>query len=127
MNYTDEQFNELAKFDVNFFYAIKTKTSGNSTHPITRADLVRIAQIHREATGSKVKPTAACGECTVRVLRIVGTAYFADKDERAALEATRQAALHEIATSEQVVQPEKKLVKTASKSSKKKTTKKATK
>lgn len=119
MNYNDSQFNELSVYEQNFFYAIKTKTSGNSIHPITKGQLQRIAEIHREATGSKIKPNAFCGECVVRILRIVGTAYFADKEEREE-RANAEAVKHEVATIEETPAPVKKTVKTATKSPKKK-------
>lgn len=119
MYYTNEQFNELSVYEQNFFYAIKTQTTGNSVHPITKGQLKRIAEIHREATGSHIKVNAFCGECAVRILRIVGASYFADKEEREE-RANAEAVKHEVATSEETPAPMKKTVKTATKSPKKK-------
>lgn len=115
MYYTNEQFNELSVYEQNFFYAIKTQTTGNSVHPITKGQLKRIAEIHREATGSHIRVNAFCGECAVRILRIVGASYFADKEERAALEAQKAAKSHEVATADKSPKKTKKTVKTAKK------------
>lgn len=112
MTYNDAQFQELAQFDTNFYYAIKTRTTGPG---LKFSEAQHIAQIHRDATGSKIRPMSNCSACILRVLRLVGSHYFADKEERAALEAQKAAKSHEVATSEKKATPKKKTVKTAKK------------
>ena len=82
----------------------------------------RIAEIHRAATGSHIKVNAFCGECAVRILRIVGASYFADKEEREE-RAKAEAVKHEVSTSQEASATKKKTVKTATKSPKKKASK----
>jgi len=115
MTYNDTQFATLSQYDQNFFYAVRTRTSGPG---ITFSAVEEIAAIHREATGSKIRPQARCSSCIVRVLRVVASYYFADKDERAALAAERAAKSHEVAAVEKKAAPKKKTVKTAKKAEK---------
>lgn len=112
MTYTDTQFATLSQYDQNFFYAVRTRTSGPG---ISFSAVEQIAAIHREATGSKIRPQARCSSCIVRVLRVVASYYFADKDERAALEAQKAAKSHEVAAAEATPKKTKKTVKTAKK------------
>lgn len=120
MYYNDQQFNELAKYEVRFTYAIHSSTKGPGE--FRKSDLERIMTIHREATGSAIRASSFCGECIVRILRIVGAAYFSDKEERTE-RANAEAVKHEVSTSEEVIAPQKKTVKTATKSPKKKASK----
>lgn len=110
MTYNDEQFQELAEFEESYLTAQK-----GYARPLRRGAIERIAEIHRAATGSRIKARGNCGECALRVLRLVGTYWLADKDERAALEAQKAAKSHEVATAEATPKKTKKTVKTAKK------------
>lgn len=110
MTYNDEQFQELAEFEESYLTAQK-----GYARPLRRGAIERIAEIHREATGSRIKGRGNCSACALRVLRLVGTYYFADKEERAALEAQKAAKSHEVATAEATPKKTKKTVKTAKK------------
>lgn len=121
MTYTDEQFKELAEFDGSFYTAVKL----NYARPLRRGAIERIAQIHREATGSSLRGNPTCSDCIKRVLKVVGVHYLADKEERSALAEAKKAALaREVATKEETPKTEKKVVKTAQKPAKKATAKK---
>lgn len=110
MTYTDEQFTELSEFEEGFTTAAK-----GYARQQRRGAIERIAEIHREATGSRIKGRGNCSACALRVLRLVGTYYFADKEERAALEAQKAAKSHEVATADKSPKKTKKTVKTAKK------------
>lgn len=113
MTYNDEQFQELAEFEESYLTAQK-----GYARPLRRGAIERIAEIHRAATGSRIKARGNCGECALRVLRLVGTYWLADKDERAALAAQRVSKSHEVATADKSPKKTKKTVKTAKKAAK---------
>lgn len=110
MTYNDEQFQELAEFEESYLTAQK-----GYARPLRRGAIERIAEIHRAATGSRIKARGNCGECALRVLRLVGTYWLADKDERAALAVQRASKSHEVTASDKSPKKIKKSVKTAKK------------
>lgn len=110
MTYDDTQFAELSQFEESF----DTARHGYA-RPLRRGAIERIAQIHREATGSKIRGNGRCSECALRVLRLVGTYYFDDKEERAALAVQKAPISHEVGTADKSVKKIKKTVKTAKK------------
>ena len=131
MIYNDQQFAELAKWDEALYFV---KASGTLSPRLGMhfTDVQRLAQIHREATGSKLRPASHCDTCMARVLRVIGTYYFADKEARQARqelqEARRElqeAAARKVEKTEETAAPVKATVKTAAKP--KSTAKKATK
>lgn len=110
MTYNDEQFAELSKYEEGF-----TTARVGYARPQGAGAIERIAAIHREATGSHIRGNGRCSACALRVLRLVGTYYFADKDERAALASQKAAKSHEVSTADKSVKKTKKTVKTAKK------------
>lgn len=110
MTYNDEQFQELAEFEESYLTAQK-----GYARPLRRGAIERIAEIHRAATGSRIKARSNCGECALRVLRLVGTYWLADKDERAARAQQEKPQAHKIGISDKSPKKTKKTVKTAKK------------
>ena len=113
MTYNDEQFQALAEFEESYMTAQK-----GYARPLRRGAIERIAEIHRAATGSRIKARGNCGECALRVLRLVGTYWLADKDERGALASQRVSKSHEVTTDDKSSKKIKKTVKTAKKAAK---------
>lgn len=113
MTYSEEQFVELSEFAESF----RTAQKGYA-RPLRRGAIGRIAEIHRVATGSRIKARGNCGECALRVLRLVGAYYLADCEERAAIEAQKAAKSHEVTVSDKSLKKIKKSVKTAKKAAK---------
>lgn len=113
MTYTEEQFAELSEFAESF----RTAQKGYA-RPLRRGAIGRIAEIHREATGSRIKARGNCGECALRVLRLVGAYYLSDYEEMAALAVQKAAKSHEVTVSDKSPKKIKKSVKTAKKAAK---------
>lgn len=108
MTYNDTQFAELSTWEEAFI----TATRHSYARPLGRGAIESIAAIHREATGSRIKGDSSCAQCAMRVLRLVGTHWLADKDERAAAEVARAPKNHEVAVADKSPAKKKKTVKT---------------
>ena len=104
MTYNDQQFAQLAAFEEYFETAVNHRYARNLPHGAP----AEIAEIHRAATGSRLKANN-CAQCQLRLLRVVGTHYFADKEER---EAAAAAAAKRVAETEEIPAPKKATVKT---------------
>ena len=92
MNYTNEQFAELSKFEDNFRTALSTPSGW--TRRIAIPDQRRIKAIYTEATGERIPYTIGCGHCVLNLLKKAGKLYFVDKAEmeKAAAEAKAEKA-----------------------------------
>lgn len=80
MNYNEEQFAELSRFEDNFRTATSTPTGW--TRRIAIPDQRRIKAIYTEATGERIPFNIGCGNCLLSLLKRAGKLYFADKEER---------------------------------------------
>ena len=114
MTYNDQQFERLAAFEAYFDTAVNHRYARNLPHGAP----AEIAEIHRTATGSRLKANN-CAECQLRLLRVVGTHYFADKEERE-LRARVQSTVEKAAPKKATVKTEKKPAQAAKKSTKSK-------
>lgn len=112
MNYSDEQFAELSKYEDNF----RTAISGNWARNIPVPELKRIRAIYEAAAKLHIPFNAGCGTCRLNLLKRAGKLYFADKEARiaaandkAAAEATKEAAetAKQSATGETPAKPKK--------------------
>ena len=95
MNYSDEQFAELSKYEDNF----RTAIQGNWARNIPVPELKRIRVIYEAAAKLHIPFNAGCGTCRLNLLKRAGKLYFSDKEARiaaandkAAAEATKAAA-----------------------------------
>lgn len=110
MNYTDEQFAEISKYEDNF----RTAMEGNWSRNITLPELKRLRSIYEEAAKTRFPLNVACGTCRLRLLKQAGKLYFADKEERiAAANAAEAAAKTAEAAKPKKATAKKKTAKTA--------------
>lgn len=115
MNYTDEQFAEISKYEDNF----RTAVQGNWSRNIPIPEIKRLRAIYEEAAKTRFPLNVACGTCRLNLLKRAGKLYFADKEERIAAANAAEAAAKTI----EEAKPKKAPAKSGTKSTKK-TTKK---
>lgn len=78
MRMTDEQFQILSNYEIQFRTAVKAKWA---RFPGTVA-LHQIHKIQREVTGRATSLNTSCSTCVLRLLTEMGNIYFAEKAER---------------------------------------------
>lgn len=78
MRLTDEQFQILSNYEIQFRTAVKARWA---RFPGTAA-LHQIHKIQREVTGRATSLNTSCSTCVLRLLTEMGNIYFADKAER---------------------------------------------
>lgn len=116
MNYSDEQFAELSKYEDNF----RTAIQGNWARNIPVPEIKRIRAIYEAAAKLHIPFNAGCGTCRLNLLKRAGKLYFADKEARIAAANDKAAAE---ATKAATVKPKKAPAKSGTKSTKKPTEK----
>lgn len=78
MRLTDEQFQILSRYELQFRTAVKSRWA---RFPGTAA-MHQIHHIQTQVTGRKTALNTACSSCVLRLLTEMGNIYFADKAER---------------------------------------------
>lgn len=112
MNYTDEQFAEISKYEDHF----RTATQANWARNIPLPELKRLRTIYEEASKTRFPLNVACGSCRLNLLKRAGKLYFADKEERIAAASAAEAAAKTIEEAKPKKAPaKKKTTKTAAK------------
>lgn len=112
MNYTDEQFAELAKYEDHF----RTATQGNWARNIPLPEAKRIRAIYEEASKTRFPLNMACATCRLNLLKRAGKLYFADKEAREAAAAAAKKTAEEAAAPKPKKAPaKKKMTKTDAK------------
>lgn len=101
MNYSDEQFAELSKYEDNF----RTAIQGNWARNIPVPEIKRIRAIYEAAAKLHIPFNAGCGTCRLNLLKRAGKLYFADKEARIAAASAAEAAAE--ATKAATVKPKK--------------------
>lgn len=79
MTFTKEQMEVLSAYEQNFFTAIKADWSRS----VGRTGVETLYNIWVCATGTLVKVNPNCSHCVLSLLKEIGNAYFADKEELA--------------------------------------------
>lgn len=97
MNYTDEQFAELSKYEDHF----RTAIQGNWARNIPLPEAKRIRAIYEAAGKTRFPLNMACATCRLNLLKRAGKLYFADKDERIAAANAAEAAAKTIEEAKQ--------------------------
>lgn len=87
MKFTDEQFQVLSQYEDRFHTAVYADWARNPGSIILRT----IHEIWKKVTGVEEQMRFSCAHCILRLLKEVGTAYFADKAEREQLKAQEEA------------------------------------
>lgn len=93
MKFTDEEFAFLSQHEERFHTAVHGDWARNPGSVILR----QIHQLWNKKTCSNETLRESCAHCILRLLKEVGTAYFADKEER---ENKKAQELHSEATKE---------------------------
>lgn len=104
MNYTDEQFAEISKYEDNFRTAVEASWARN----IPLLELKRIRAIYEEAAKTRFPLNVACGTCRLNLLKRAGKLYFADKEARIAAASAAEAAAKTIEEAKPKKAPAKK-------------------
>lgn len=78
MRLTDEQFQILSNYEIQFRTAVKARWA---RFPGTAA-LHQIHEIQREVTGRATSLNTSCSTCVLRLLTEMGNIYFAEKADR---------------------------------------------
>lgn len=119
MTFNDEQFASLQLYE----QQMQTALRSNYGH-IDSAKAKSVHEILKAAGITSPKMNYTCGWCVMRLLKLAGRYYFADKAEREKLAAANDAAAVQSTLEDAGTKTTSKAAKTAPKSTKPKTTKK---
>lgn len=83
MTFTIDQIKELSKWEDAFRTAVKS----DYARGVTPRNAEKIFEILKSATGTNMILNSSCSRCIKDLLKLVGTRYFADKQEMAEIKA----------------------------------------
>lgn len=75
--FSKEQLERLQRFEEPLRTAVRSRYARRIGE---RKDCEELADIYYEATGIRLRAVPSCGECMLRLLTCIGTAYFTDLD-----------------------------------------------
>lgn len=77
MTFTIDQLNELSRWETAFETAVRS----DYARGVSPRSAERIFEILKEATGTNMILNPSCSRCVRDLLKMVGSRYFADKQE----------------------------------------------
>lgn len=84
MNFNDTDFERLRNWEPHF----KTMTESGFCRNIRAAEIEELDTIWNRNTGEHRRTNKNCGACIGGLVRLIAPAYFADKSERALIQAS---------------------------------------
>lgn len=84
MNFNDTDFERLRNWEPHF----KTMTESGFCRNIRAAEIEELDTIWNRNTGEHRRTNKNCGACIGGLVRLIAPAYFADKSERAQIQAS---------------------------------------